>query len=83
MRIKVISCIFKSNAGYRGAAIRYDGGSLVISDSTFENNSNRIPTSLQGGVIYFTYRLDTRTADTVIGEFSCNNCTFLNNSGTY
>ena len=84
MRILIKNCNFANNEALRGSAIHWSGAALIISDSTFENNIDNMATELRGGAVYFYYTLDTSASATItIGEFSCTNCTFSNNTGDY
>ena len=76
-------CTFKNNEAPLGPALYWQGGALIIKNSIFEGNTSTSSSRWTGGAIYFMYGLDTRNSNTIIGEFSITNCTFLNNVGSY
>ena len=82
-RLKVSDCTFRNNAAPKGPALYWQGGSLIIQNSIFEGNTSTTSSAYNGGTIYFMYGVETRNSNAIVGEFSCTNCTFLNNVGGY
>ena len=84
MGLTVSSSSFASNTGKNGIAINWKGASLIIKNSSFEENTSNSSTFSSDAAIFFTYEIDiSDESNDTIGEFECSNCTFTNNSGYF